>query len=94
VPQPCVRQLGFSHLPTSFKHSLSPYHHTLRTSGFYIGTVAPGGGGSLTPSPIHNTQSDSFMEVEMELIALSLSGVVAILFLDLSEFVRHRRTSR
>jgi hypothetical protein len=30
----------------------------------------------------------------MELIALSLGGVVAILFLDLSEFVRHLRTSR
>jgi hypothetical protein len=30
----------------------------------------------------------------MELIALSLGGVVAILFLDLSEFVRYRRTSR
>jgi hypothetical protein len=27
----------------------------------------------------------------MELIVLCLGGVVAILFLDLSEFIRHRR---
>ncbi len=30
----------------------------------------------------------------MELIALSLGGAVAVLFLQLSEFVRHRRPSR
>jgi len=44
------------------------------------------------PGLIRNTQS--FMEIEMELIALSLSGVVGILFLDLSEFVRYRRAWR
>jgi len=30
----------------------------------------------------------------MELVLLSLGGAVAVLFLQLSEFVRHRRTSR
>ena len=53
MPEQCACEFGFSHLPTSFKHSLSPYHHTLRTSGFYIGSVAPGGG------RFAYTQSDS-----------------------------------
>jgi hypothetical protein len=30
----------------------------------------------------------------MELIVMSLGGAVAVLFLQVSEFVRHRRTSR
>lgn len=34
------------------------------------------------------------MEIEMELIALSLGGAVAVLFLQVSEFVKHRRISR
>jgi hypothetical protein len=34
------------------------------------------------------------MEIEMELIAFSLGGAVAVLFLQTSDFVKHRRTSR